>query len=133
MSAVHSSRVNDTDPSPYDQIFILSQAVINEAFKRLFPTDVKVEFHRLDKQALETGKADYRLMKGQWIEAPSYVLAPRITIHVEERSPKYKILFHRPFDTGRIHLRTSAPGKPDTFKTFPLDKWELVFKTNICK
>src|SRR4051812_4678998 len=98
MSAVHSSRINDTDPSSYDQIFILIQAVFNEAFKTLFPTFVQVELHRLDKQALETGKVDYRLMKGQWIEALSYVLAPRIAIHVEERSPKYKILFHLPFD-----------------------------------
>ncbi|KAL5050837.1 hypothetical protein BDW71DRAFT_173287 [Aspergillus fruticulosus] len=122
MPSVEWSRVNQTDPSPYDQVFILSEKVINEAFDAMFPTPVP--FSRQDKEAVRTRRT------GQWI-ANAHVGAPRISIHVEERNPAYLVLFTLSFDSGRIHLRTSPPGAPSTFGNFPLAGWKLVFKTRI--
>ncbi|KAL4815456.1 hypothetical protein BDW67DRAFT_176276 [Aspergillus spinulosporus] len=122
MPSVEWSRVNQTDPSPYDQVFILSEKVINEAFEAMFPTPVP--FSRQDKEAVRTRRT------GQWI-ANARVRAPRISIHVEERNPAYLMLFTLSFDSGRIHLRTSPPGAPSTFGNFPLAGWKLVFKTRI--
>ncbi|KAL4949260.1 hypothetical protein BDW69DRAFT_188476 [Aspergillus filifer] len=105
MPSVQWSRANQTNPSPYDQIFILSENVINEAFRAMFPTSVP--FSRQDKEAVRTRRT------GQWI-SNAKVEAPSISMHVEERNPAYMAFFTLTFDTGgRIHLRTSPPGAPN--------------------
>lgn len=124
MSAFKSSRVNETDPSPYDQVFLLSQAFINNAFQSMFPQPVS--FSRKDREFLRTKTT------GQWITA-GQVSAPSISIHVEERNPAYSALFNLTFASGTIHLRTSPRGARDTFQNYPLDGWQLVFKTRIGK
>jgi hypothetical protein len=124
MRSIQASRVNETNPSPYDQVFFLTQAVINEAFYAMFPSPVP--FKRQDKEAARTGRT------GQWI-TKGQVLAPEVVIHVEDRSPAYFVLFTLHFHSGTIHLRTSPPGATDTFQPFRLDGWRLVFKTRISK
>ncbi|KGO50082.1 hypothetical protein PEX1_079460 [Penicillium expansum] len=122
MPSVAWSQVNETNPSPYDQVFILSEAVINQSFQAMFP--MPVPFSRQDKEAVRTRQT------GQWI-SNGMVSAPQVSIHVEERSPAYLTLFTLPFTSGMIHLRTSPRGARDTFQNFPLGGWKLVFKTRI--
>ncbi|KAL4946613.1 hypothetical protein BDV06DRAFT_218080 [Aspergillus oleicola] len=122
MPSIQWSKTNQTNPSPYDQIFILSENVINEAFRAMFPQPVS--FSRQDKEAVRTRRT------GQWI-SNAKVEAPSISMHVEERNPAYMALFTLSFDSGRIHLRTSPPGAPSTFGNYPLNGWKLVFKTRI--
>lgn len=124
MPSVAWSQVNETNPSPYDQVFILSEAVINQSFQAMFP--MPVPFSRQDKEAVRTRQT------GQWI-SNGMVSAPQVSIHVEERSPAYLTLFTLPFTSGMIHLRTSPRGARDTFQNFPLGGWKLVFKTRIGK
>ncbi|KAL4960398.1 uncharacterized protein BDV14DRAFT_204709 [Aspergillus stella-maris] len=122
MPSVQWSRANQTNPSPYDQIFILSENVINEAFRAMFPSPVS--FSRQDQEAVRTRRT------GQWI-SNAKVEAPSISMHVEERNPSFMAFFTLSFDSGRIHLRTSPPGAPSTFGNYPLTGWKLVFKTRI--
>ncbi|KAL3468898.1 hypothetical protein BJX99DRAFT_265713 [Aspergillus californicus] len=42
MQSVAWSHVNQTNPSPYDQVFILSESVIERSFENLFSDDVPV-------------------------------------------------------------------------------------------
>ncbi|RHZ63547.1 hypothetical protein CDV55_103635 [Aspergillus turcosus] len=129
MPSVEWSRVNQTNPSPYDQIFILSQEFINKSFRAGFPRPEK--FQRYDKEAVNTGKVDPNNMTGQWIEEDTLVGAPQISINVEERNPSYLTLFILNFVSGSIHLRTTPPGAPSKFQDFSLQGWKLVFKTRI--
>ncbi|KAI0392996.1 hypothetical protein F5Y17DRAFT_459335 [Xylariaceae sp. FL0594] len=116
------SRVDRTDPSPYDQIFVLSEDVINKSFASMFPGTTP--FTRNDKEAVRTRRT------GQWITRGK-VLAPRISVHVEERNPAYHALFKLRFESGSIHLRTTPRGVRDAYRNYPLDGWELVFKTRL--
>ncbi|RDW81287.1 uncharacterized protein DSM5745_04844 [Aspergillus mulundensis] len=123
MPSIEWSRVNETDPSPYDQVFVMSQGFINNNFKLMYPRPVAWE--RKDREAVNTNQAS-----GQWIEQAK-VEAPYVSIHVEERNPAYQILFTLPFQQGRLHLRTSRPGAPDSYHVFNMKRWKLVFKTRI--
>lgn len=123
MPSVQWSQVNQTNPSPYDQIFILSEAVINDSFKDMFPQPVA--FTRQDKEALQTRRT------GQWISG-GQVGPPSVRMHVEERSPAFMMWFTLEFTGGRIHLRTTAPWEsPAKYNNFDLTGWRLVFKTRI--
>ncbi|KAL4902218.1 hypothetical protein BDW74DRAFT_181068 [Aspergillus multicolor] len=117
------SRVNETDPSPYDQVFVMSERFINRNFKLMYPNPVP--WGRRDREAVRTND-----QKGQWIKQAE-VEAPHVSIHVEERNPAYQMLFTLPFHRGRFHLRTSGPGAPDSFHEYNISGWKLVFKTRI--
>ncbi|KAL4879020.1 hypothetical protein BJY04DRAFT_194590 [Aspergillus karnatakaensis] len=117
MPSVEWDRVNKTNPSPYDQIFILSEDVINKSFEDLFVNHPDVI--RRDQEAVQT-----RGRSGQYFKNAK-AKAPLISLHVEERNPAYLALLTLRFHQGEINLRTTPAWKqPPIFRRYDVTEWQ---------
>ncbi|KAK6351918.1 hypothetical protein TWF718_005061 [Orbilia javanica] len=112
MSDFTTSQIRDTNPSPYDQIFLVTQETVNKAFRRMWaiadPSSPLVTFNYKSHGQHLGGDLD----------------APQIELNVYGQN-NVQLYYHLKFLTGQMELYID-PDSDDT-KVFSLVDWDIVF------
>ncbi|KAF3148516.1 hypothetical protein TWF594_000927 [Orbilia oligospora] len=107
-----TSQIRDTDPSPYDQIFLVTQDTINKTFKNMWA---------LADQSSPLVKFNYK-SHGQYLGGD--LDAPEIELSIYGQN-SVQLYYHLKFLTGQMELYID-PDSDDT-KDFSLVGWDIVF------
>ncbi|KAF3223491.1 hypothetical protein TWF106_004883 [Orbilia oligospora] len=107
-----TSQIRDTDPSPYDQIFLVTQDTINKTFKNMWA---------LADQSSPLVKFNYK-SHGQYLTGDPD--APEIELSIYGQN-SVQLYYHLKFLTGQMELYID-PNSDDT-KDFSLVGWDIVF------
>ncbi|KAL1967188.1 hypothetical protein VTN77DRAFT_3479 [Rasamsonia byssochlamydoides] len=118
-AAFTSSFVNKTNPDPYQQIIVLSQAMINDAFKNMWLIADDDSPIRHFKRKTRSGSIDVTL--GQ----------PRVQLQVTTVDPQ--LYFMLSMTSGSLHLYVSDDPEDDSTKDWEIDNWVFAFSVKIAQ
>lgn len=108
-----------TNPSPYDQMIVLSQCMINSAFASMWQQE---NHDALMKKFTRTG------INQQYIN-PAILEPPQIWIPVRDRNYLGRVYLRLKVITGNIYLHTTPQSTAPT--RIPMDGWDLYFRMRI--
>lgn len=114
------SQVNKTNPDPYQQIVVLSQATINDTLYNMWllaPDDSPLLAFK--EKIRGAGSIDTKLA------------APKISLQVTTADPQLYYLLE--FESGTLELYVSNDDDDDTKKSFDVSGWVFAFAVKICK
>lgn len=120
MSAFTQSQVYKTNPNPYDQIIVLSQATINESFANMWAIAPD------DSPLLSFAKTQ---RDGQYINGT--LAAPRISLQAQQRDLQL-LYYYLNFDSGTLKLYVSDDSNDSTMTEFDISGWIICFPVRIC-
>ncbi|KAK6538428.1 hypothetical protein TWF694_010013 [Orbilia ellipsospora] len=109
-----SSQINDTDPSPYDQAFFVTQGTINEAFANMWA---------LADDDSPMVHFSYELRDGQNIDGE--LNTPSISLNYFAQDVT-RVEYHLKFRSGTMNLFISDNFKDKTMKPYDLTGWDIV-------
>lgn len=117
--AFTSSFVNRTNPSPYHQALVLSQAMINNAFENMwFVAEEDSNLHNVNMSIRGAGNLRAK------------ILAPKIAIQVTTLNPQLYYLLQ--FESGKLWLYLSNDESDDSKKEWDVAGWVFAFPVSIC-
>jgi hypothetical protein len=118
-TSFNSSFVNKTNPSPYGQIIVLSQGMINRAFKQMWKLADDDSPLKTFTKNLRDGSMDVKL------KAPS--------VHIHVTTPDPLLYFLMSMKSGSLTLYTSEDADDNTTKTWDVTDWIFAFSVTIAQ
>lgn len=109
--AYESTRISYTDPSPYDQAFVISQGVVNEAFGFLHDNSKDTDAIRYYKQNIRVESIEMNLD------------APAIEIQAIGNDPQVYLMIY--ISSGTLEVYQSDGG--DDLAKYDLTGWKLAY------
>lgn len=119
LQAFARSQVQKTNPNPYDQILLVSQASLNDALENMYllaPTDSLLLRFSLT------------LRDGQSLNAN--LGTPRVSLQVTSQDPQ--LYYFMKMNSGTMKVFVSQKASDITMKTFDVSGWEIAFPVKIC-
>lgn len=120
-SAFTNSLINGTNPNPYEQILVLSQKMINDAFYNMWViADDDTPLHRFETSTRGGDTIDVEELG-----------APSVQLQVTTVDPQ--LYFLLPLTSGSMKLYTSSDPTDDTHVDIDIEDWVCAFSVKICE
>lgn len=114
------SLINQTDPSPYAQVIVLAQSMINDAFQNMWILADDDSPMKHFKKASRGGDS-----------LDVYLGAPNVSLQVTTRDPE--LYYYLVMNSGKVKLYLSDDPDDDSNVEWPVNNWVFAFSVKISK
>jgi hypothetical protein len=114
-----SSLIDKTDPSPYEQVIVLSQTVVNDAFHNMW---------LIAPEGSPLTKLDYTNRSGEYLK--SDLGPPKVQLHVTSSDPLLYYMLSMKKGSLKIYT-TDDPSDPSDIE-WDIKDWIFAFSVTIC-
>ncbi|RFU77336.1 hypothetical protein TARUN_4888 [Trichoderma arundinaceum] len=117
------SYINSTDPTPFDQIIVISQKVINESFQNMW------ELAQLDDAASPLKHFERSVRGGDYLKTD--IGAPSVQLQVTTKDPM--LYFMLRMTSGSLLLYLTNNPDDDSHIQWDIDNWVFAFSVTISR